>query len=209
MKNLCLSLLSVFDDDEIYPILKKQMQNKSATDKYVAFSLYLNTSAQDRIDVVQKMRDIFASNMVSWESYIKCISSTDNKDVIALIKMVERNPKLNINSASDQRSLYMPFAMNRKVSIITKQGCDFLIESIIKLSKLNEYTVFNLLPAFSHLDKLKTNDQVMLVEGLLKVMENISEKDHPSVYNNIKRILESSKTAVLAFEKAKGGVLRL
>ena len=132
----------------------------------------------------------------------ECISSAESEDVIELIKSAEQDPKFRIEQSQDQRSLYMPFAMNRKISLLTEKGLNFLIDTIIKLAKVNCYSAFNLLPVFSQLEKLEPKHQARIVEGLHRINDELNEKEHASVYNNIKRILNGCPKAVAEWESA-------
>ena len=119
------------------------------------------------------------------------------------MKKLEKDRHFRIEQSNDQRALYLSFASNRKKSLLTAEGLAYLTEIMITISKLNEYTGFHLLAAFSDLEKLDFSHQVQLVGALYAVRDALSKKEHPSVYNNIQRILKNCPKAVKAWKEGK------
>lgn len=204
LKNLVLSLLASLDDKEMWVLLKKQLDTAThASDKNTAMALYLNSSAPDRLPVLEHFKKEAETHLVSWENFLRIIGSTNSADVISLMKKLEKDKYFRIEQSNDQRALYLSFASNRKKSLLTEEGLEYLTAIMIKISKLNEYTGFHLLSAFSDLEKLDVANQVQLVGALYTVRDALSKKEHPSVYNNIQRILKHCPKAVKAWKEGK------
>lgn len=204
LKNLVLSLLASLDDKETWALVKKQLETAThASDKNTAMALYLNSSSPDRLAVLEQFKKDTEKNLLSWESFLRIIGSSNSADVISLMKKLEKDKHFRIEQSNDQRALYLSFASNRKKSLLTADGLGYLTEIMITISRLNEYTGFHLLAAFSDLEKLDFSHQVQLVGALYAVRDALNKKEHPSVYNNIQRILKNCPKAVKAWKEGK------
>ena len=98
--------------------------------------------------------------------------------------------------------------MNVRKSLLTKEGLDFLKEKFIELAKMNEYTANHLLSIFEELNYMKKEELAEYVKLLLNVRNQLSFEKQPSIFNNIKRILDSAPRAIKEYE-AKYGKLKL
>jgi len=98
--------------------------------------------------------------------------------------------------------------MNVRKSILTKEGLEFLNEKFVELAKMNEYTANHLLSIFEELNYMKEAELADYVKLLLDVRAKLSFEKQPSIFNNIKRILDSAPRAIKEYE-AKYGKLKL
>ncbi|MFA6888071.1 MAG: M1 family metallopeptidase [Candidatus Woesearchaeota archaeon] len=203
LKNILLSLLASFDNEEAWKLIKHQLLASHATDKNAAMSLYLNSNAPDKIMELELFKKEAETNLVAWESFLRIVGSNNSNDSIAIMNKTEKDPHFRIEQSNEQHALYLPFAANRKKSLLTKEGLDYLTEIMITLSKLNEYSGFMLLATFSDLEKLDANNQCAIVSSLQKIKNAISKKECPSVYNNIQRILKKCPKAVALWKENK------
>ncbi len=202
MKNLVLWLLSSLDNLEIWGIVKQQLQRATnASDKNVAMALYLNSTAPDKLMLLEQFKKEAETHLVSWESFLRIVGSNNSEDAITIMKKIEQDPHFRIEQSNDQRGLYLSFAANRKKSVLTAEGLAYLTEIVIRVSKLNEYTGFHFLAAFSDLEKMDVSDQIAMVQALYAIRSALSKKEHPSVYNNIQRILKGCPKAVKAYRE--------
>ena len=78
-----------------------------------------------------------------------------DKEALEIIKRIEDSKDFRIEQSNDQRALYGSFAGNRKKSLQTEEGRKFLQEMMIKLTKVNEYTVGRMLIIFGHVDNME------------------------------------------------------
>ncbi len=201
VKNTCLALLAKLEDEEIYKMIREQFENaECATDKVTAFSLYLNSKAPDKIEVLEAYESEASKNLVSWESFLACVSGNDSDDMLNIIKRVEKSESFRIDQANDQRALYARFAGNRKRSLLTSEGREFLKESILKLAPINEYSCLYVLKPFGNIDKIAAEHQADLVKVLMDVKAQLDPKKVPSVYNTLERILKGSPKGVKRYE---------
>ncbi|MBI5072772.1 DUF3458 domain-containing protein [Candidatus Woesearchaeota archaeon] len=204
MKNLVLSLLASLETKDVLDIVKQQLQTATcATDKNAAMALYLNSSAADKLMLLESFKKEAEQHLVSWESFLRIVGSNNSEDAIAIMKKIEKDSHFRIEQSNDQRGLYVSFAANRKKSVLTKEGLEYLTEIMIRVSKLNEYTGFHFLAAFSDMERLEMKEQIAMVAALSEVKSALSKKEQPSVVNNIDRTLKGCPKAVKVWKESK------
>ena len=205
VKNSCLGLLSTLETPEVHALIKKQFASAvNATDKNVAFSLYLNSTAADKMQLLESYEKEAKTHLVSWENFLVAVGRNDSTDYLDVIKRVISSPSFRIEQANDQRAVFGVFAHNKKKSLLTKEGRKFLQESILKLAVVNEYNTVHMIKTFGTLDKIDELHQVPLVQSIVAILEALSPEKNPSVYNTLKLILLGSPKAIKSFEKVHG-----
>lgn len=203
VKNLCLGLLAELDTKEVHKMIKDQyLEADCATDKVAAFSLYLNSSAKDKLKVLDEYQKVAEKNLVSWESFLSVVARNDSEDFLEIIRRVETSKVFRIEQANDQRALYGSFASNRKKSLLTKEGRKFVEDSLIKLSPINEYNAGHVLKVFGVIDSVPTKYQADLVRVLMNVKKKLDPKATPSISNTIERILAGSPKGMKEYKKS-------
>jgi aminopeptidase N len=204
LKNTCLGLLSKLDREDVWEMIKAQYEAaECATDKVVAFSLYINSAAPDKMEVLADYEKIAKKSLVSWESFLACVARNDSEDAVEIIEKVEKSSNFRISQANDQRALYGVFAGNRKKSLLTAKGRKFLAERIAKLAPVNEYSTLHILKTFGNIDRMEEKYRADLVGVLVEVRDGLDMKATPSAFNTIERILKGSPKGVKAFEEQK------
>lgn len=192
VKNACLALLSKLDKEEVWAVIREQFEEAGcATDKVIAFKLYMDSGAPDKGEVFDAYYQEAVKSLVSWEAFVGSCAGNDGEDFLEMIKKVEDSEHFRIEQANDQRALYCRFAMNRKKSLQTASGREFLKERILKLAPINEYSCGFMVNAFGNLDKMKESDREALIGVLKEIERGLDQKATPSVYNNVARILAS------------------
>ncbi len=205
IKNTALALLSRLGTPDIHQLIKDQFNSTScATDKLVAFSLYLDSSAGDRFDMLASFEQESEKNLVSWENFLAVVAANSSPEVLDLITRVEQSAAFRIEQANDQRALYGRFAMNRKKSLQTENGRAFLQKTLRTLAPINEYSTGTMLRVFGALDAMEAADQVPLTGILAGLLEDLDPEKTPSVYNTIRRLLAGAPVAVRNYEQAHG-----
>ncbi|MFH1054353.1 MAG: M1 family metallopeptidase [Candidatus Woesearchaeota archaeon] len=210
VKNICLGLLSNLDNTEVHRLIKRQLDSAdNATDRVASFNYYLNSSVKDKLQVLDKYEDEAKKSPVSFETFLAVVARNDSDDALDIIKRVERSEEFDINQANNQRALYNVFARNKKKSLLTSEGRNFIKRILIRLAPLNEYSCINILDSFNELDHLEEKYQVPLVKLLLDVMKKVDKDQYPSVYNTTRRILKKSPKSVRAYQKKSGKRVRV
>lgn len=205
IKNTCLSILAELDTPEIMALIKEQLHNpKCQTDKLVAFSLYIDSSASDKKEVISEFEEKMGKNAIEWEQFLSLIGSNESEDAIEIIKLVKASKRFNITQSNDQRALLMRFAFNARKSLLMQEGRAFLEDIILELAPINEYTTNHILSAFSQLNDMQEKTFEPIIAMLKKCLDSFDPEKVPSVYNTIRRLIKGAPNAVKAYEKEHG-----
>ncbi|MBI4234951.1 M1 family metallopeptidase, partial [Candidatus Peregrinibacteria bacterium] len=204
VKNAALALLAKLDNKKAWKLIKKQYKKaKCATDRIVAFSLYINSTAPDKMKVLQHYQKMASKNLVSWESFLSVVAGNSSDDCVEVMQKVLKSESFRIEQANDQRALFGRFSMNRKKSLLTAKGRAFMKAKILQLAKINEYNTGYMLKVFGNIDQIGIEHQAALVGVLMDVKKKLSADKTPSVYNTIERILKGSPKGM---KRWKGGL---
>ncbi len=205
LKNTCLSLLSTLDTPEIHTLIRSQLATGPvATDRLRAFSLYLASSAPDRLEVMESVGTEAAAHPVSWEAYLAAVGSSSAPDAVALIRRAGKLPMFRMNQVNDHRALYGSFAANRKVSLQTAEGRDLLREVLLALTPVNQNSVVSMLRAFGAVDLMEEEFHLPLIELLVTVRDQLDPATSSVVLHTLHRLLIGAPRAVRAWEAAHG-----
>ncbi|MFY9800015.1 MAG: M1 family metallopeptidase [Methanoregula sp.] len=207
IKNTALALLSRLGTPDVHQLIKNQFTTaEGATDKLVAFSLYMDSSAGDRSGMLDSFEQESEKNLVSWENFLAVVAANSSPGVLDLIARVEQSPAFRIEQANDQRALYGRFALNRKKSLQTDSGRAFLQKTLRTLAPINEFSTGAMLRVFGTLDTMEAADQVPLTGILAGLLEDLDPEKTPSVYNTIRRLLAGAPGAVRNYEQTHGKI---
>jgi len=207
VKNTVLTLLSSLDLTEIHDLAKKQFENSTnASDRLTAFSCYLNSSADDRTEMMDRFRTESMGNPVSRETFYATVAGCSRDDTVELVRTLMSSPDFSIEQANDQRALFGRFAQNKKISLETEAGRELLSEILKTLIPVNEYSSVNILSVFGNLDRMKEDYQIKCVSLLIDALSSADKDKTPAVYNTIRRILIKSPVAVKSYENSGGAV---
>ena len=207
VKNTCVSILSTLDTPTVHDMIREQFETaQNATDKLSAFSYYLNSSAPDRIELMQAFQKEAEQNPVSWEAFLRVIGSGSSNDVFDLVRQIESSDSFRIEQANDQRALYGSFAMNRKKSLQTEEGRQLLGDIVLKLAEVNEYSTVGILNVLANIDKMEDEYHMPLVGMMVDFLNRFDKDRTPSVYNRIRKILLNTPKAVKKYEAANGKI---
>jgi aminopeptidase N len=205
LKNICLALIATLDTPDIHAAIRSQIETGSvATDRLRAFSLYLNSTAPDRLAVMESAGKEAAGHPVSWEAYLAAIGGCSAPDAVALIRRAGRSPSFRMNQVNDHRALYGSFAANRKVSLQTDEGRELFGEILIALAPVNQNSVVSMLRAFGAIDRMQEEYHVPLIGLLVTVRDHLDPEQYAVVHHTIRRLLIGSPRAVRAYEAMHG-----
>jgi len=189
VKNLILTILASLDTPDIHSLILQQYQNAAcATNRLSALSLYLSSSANDRMAVLEEELSRCADHPLAFENAVAAAANSA-RDTVSYLKRIRDSPKFRIEQAGEARSLYLRFAQNRKVSLETEEGRAFLKESIIRLSAVNAYITTGMLSVFSHMKEYSEELRRELIGVLQEIEAGVSAEESPAVYQTVKQIL--------------------
>jgi aminopeptidase N len=207
VKNVALATLATLDTPRIHAMIKAQYDHPvSATDRSVAMGLYLDSSAPDRMEFLKSAGDEAAKSPVSFEVFLGTAAGNSSQEAVKIVQAAEDLPAFRLEQADHQRALFGRFAMNRKVSLQTQEGREFLTRSLIRLAKVNEYSTVMALQALSSIDGTDREYLVPVAKILADLLASTDQKKTPSVYNTTRRLLKGSPKALAAYEAQYGPV---
>jgi aminopeptidase N len=207
LKNTCLSILSTLDTPAVQAIARSQMLGEGvATDRLRAFSLYLNSSAADRLEVMESFGKKAAEHPVSWEGYLAAVGGCSAPDAVDLIRKAATSPAFRIKQVNDHRALFGSFAANRKISLQSTEGRELLSQVLLELATVNQNSTVSLLRAFDAIDHMEKEYHVPLMGVLGGLMKKLSRDDVPLVWNTIRRLIEGAPLARNAYEAEHGKI---
>jgi aminopeptidase N len=205
LKNRCLGLLATLDTPGIHGMMRAQIEgNGVATDRLWAFGLYLNSTAPDRMQVLEKFEHESSTHPVSWEACLAAVGGCSAPDVVSLIRGAESRSSFQITQVNDHRALYGSFASNRKISLETPEGRELFREILVRLVPVNQNSAVDLLRAFGAVDLMDPVFHVPLVELLIAVRDVLDPERFPVILHTIRRILIGAPVAVRAYEQSHG-----
>ena len=205
VKNVALGLLASLDTPAVHALVREQFDGAAcATDRLAAFAAYMDSSAPDRMAMLDTFEEESRADLISWEMFLAVVAGVTAPDVIDLVRRVEASPSFRIEQSNDQRALYGRFARNRMVALETPAGREYLAGALERIAGINEYNTVSALEVFGALDRMGDEHQAPLVAVLLGVMRSVDPAARPSVYNTIRRLLDGAPQAVARYVAAVG-----
>ncbi|WP_440952504.1 DUF3458 domain-containing protein [Methanococcoides sp. FTZ1] len=207
VKNTVLRIIATLDTPFVHQLCKKQFyEAECASDRLVAFDCYINSSAEDKMELLRYFMEESRKNLVAWEAFLSIVAGNSSSDAVSIVKDIESSDSFRIEQANDQRALYGGFGRNRKISLQTEEGRELLQSILLKLSYVNEYSTTNLLNVFANIDLMEDEYHVPLVSILAEMLETLDPEKVPSVYNRVRRLLQGAPNAVASYEARVGEI---
>jgi len=205
LKNACLSVLCALDTEEMVALARRQFEEgPNPTDRFFAFACIINSSAPDRLSVLDRFMEESSTHPVSWEAFLSSVAGANSPDVVDLVRRIEPSPYFQIEQANDQRALYVRFAQNKKKSLQTAEGRAFLGEALCRLARINEYSTVSALSVFGNIDCMDEMFRAAVARVLVNLLEHTDPESTPSVYNTTRRLLRGSPDAVRRYREETG-----
>jgi aminopeptidase N len=207
VKNVALATLATLDTREIQATIRAQYDHpESASDRSVALGLYLDSSAPDRMEFLRSAGEAAAESPVSFEVFLGTVAGNSSPEAVKMVRAAGALPAFRLEQADHQRALFGRFAMNRKISLQTPEGREFLTGSLVRLAKVNEYSTVMALQALSSIDGMDPEYLAPVAKILADLLAATDKKSTPSVYNTTRRLLNGSPRALAAYEKEYGRI---
>jgi len=90
VKNLVLRILATLDTPFVQQLCKKQFYEAScATDKLAAFDRYINSSAEDKMDLLEMFMEESKKNLVAWEAFLSIVAGNSSTEAVSLVRQIE------------------------------------------------------------------------------------------------------------------------
>jgi aminopeptidase N len=206
-KNVALGTLASLDTPDIHQIIRHQFEDaKNASDRLAAFGAYLNSTAQDRLELLDQFEIESQKHPVAWETFLSVVAGSSSNDAVTLIKHVEGSAAFRIEQANDQRALFVRFAMNKKKSLQTKEGREYLQDILFRLADVNENSTVRMLSVLGNIDRMEDAYHIPLVEILINLLNKLDLEKTPSVYNTARRLLRGAPIATARYIEGGGQI---
>jgi aminopeptidase N len=210
VKNAVLGLLASLDTPAVHALIREQFKKVTCTtDRLAAFAAYMDSSAPDRMAMLDAFEEESRADLLSWEMFLAVVAGITAPDCIDLVRRVEVSPSFRIEQSNDQRALYGRFARNRMISLENPVGREYLAGALSRLAGINEYNTVSALEVFGALDRMEDEHQAPLVAVLLRVMRSVDPVARPSVYNTVRRLLDGAPQAVARYVTTFGSTAEL
>ena len=154
------------------------------------------------MEFLRSAGDAASKSPVSFEVFLGTVAGNSSPEAIKMVRAAEVLPAFRLEQADHQRALFGRFAMNRKISLQTPEGREFLTASLIRLAKVNEYSTVMALQALSSIDGMDPEYLAPVVKILADLLASTDKKSTPSVYNTTRRLLNGSPKALAAYERS-------
>ena len=188
-------------------MIREQFElSTNATDRLTAFSLYIESSAEDRFKLFELFEQEAGKNLVSWENFLTIIATSSTREILDLMARVEKSEAFRIEQANDQKALFVKFAHNRKKSLQTEEGRNYLLKTLLRLAHINENSTVKMLRVFGEIDCMETPYHAPLVKILVELLKSLDQNTTPSVYNTARRILLGNPDAIKNYEREYGRI---
>lgn len=192
VKNYIAGILVVLDTTETWKMIKKAYRNAScASDRLNALMQYLSSSAPDRMDLLKEEFMRSKVSALAFENFIGAAANSSSPDTVSYLKYIEEQPEFKIEQSGFSRAMYLRFAENRKISLETESGRQFLGKSLIKIAQVNEYLANGMLNVFANMNEYNSDVREALRDILNTLCTSVPENAAPSVISKTKALLKS------------------
>ncbi len=191
LKNTLLDLIAVDDSSESHRLVLDHFRSATtATDRVAALLALNRSSSPSRHAVLEEVYEKWHTHLSGYANYLRVVSGGTREDVFEMIERERRRKGFDINQPTWSRALFLPMAANNKM-IWTDRGIRWLTDTIIELAPLNATTAGRLLNTFQHVRRLKSGLQGKVRAALDRILQDVPERDSPSVHGQAKAYLTS------------------
>ncbi len=202
-KNNVLNIISSLDTPKVHELIKKQFfESSSASDKMAALRMLLNSSAAGKLDIMEEYSDVASKNLISWEAFLSAIGSNNAHNAIDLIKWAEKLKYFRIEQTTDQSALFSNFAHNKRLSLQSEEGRQYLKEIVLKLAPVNYYSANGILNVAGQLNDFPENYNAKLLKTFLEIYDELKPEKEKfvEVFNRLRMIIKKSENAISSYK---------
>lgn len=197
LKAVFLGLLTEANTDVSYELPEKHFhQAWNITDKVSALYCINISNHPNRLAIMEEAYQLWKDHINAYSEYLRIVGSGTHDDVFDLIAKEEKRSTFKLHHPTHHRALYMPMTSNNAV-LWSDRGINWIAETIVKLSKLNDVTASRMVGCFQHVAKLTSDLQSKVISALEFMSREIDSKNAPSTAWYVQRYL----AGVLSEEK--------
>lgn len=164
------------------------------TDRISALSCINISDHPSRRQIMEEAYEMWKDHLSAYSSYLAIVSSGTHDDVFDMIAGEEKRSTFKIQHPTFSRSLFVPMAANNKI-LWTDRGINWVADTVIRLSGINEMTAGRLLACFQLVDSLAPDLKPKVLAALQHMQSEIKPDKAPSVSGRIAAFLKGTTTA--------------
>jgi aminopeptidase N len=190
LKNLLLELIARDDSRESAQMVLDHLNKAiSATDKVAGLTILNRTSSPKRHEIMEEYYNKWKDHLSGYANYLRTVSSGTNDDVFDMIEREKNRTSFDITQPTWSRALFLPMAVNNKM-VWTDQGIDWVVNTVVELAEVNEYTAGRLLNVFQRAKKLRPGLREKAIQALESIVEQTQKEISPSLHGQARSYLE-------------------
>ncbi len=158
------------------------------SDKMAALACVNLCDHPRRTELLEEGYDLWRDHLSAYTSYLGIISSGIHDDVFEMIAREEKRPTFAVQHPGHSRSLFLPMTANNKM-LWTDRGINWVKETAIRMTPINENTTIRLVACFQQVNKLAPDLKPMVIAALEAIKKTVDPAKFPSVAGRINTYL--------------------
>ena len=193
LKAVLLRALTEANTSETQQIAEEHFRKAwNITDKMSALSCINISDHPRRRELLHEAFDAWHGHLNGYTNYLALIGRGVHEDVFDMLAEEQRRPQFRIDHPSHSRALFLPMASNNKM-LWTPRGLDWMVDTVLQLAAVNDYTAARLLGAFQLVAKLGADLRPRVTETLDRILCGLDASSCPSTTGRIQAYLDGMK----------------
>lgn len=192
LKNTILRILTELDSADIHKIAEDHLKMAwNMSDKTAALMSIQLSSNPQRKAILETMFNTWKDHLNGYTAYLAVIASGIQPDVFDQIADEENRECFSIQHPSHSRALFMPMCSNNRM-LWTDDGQNWLAESIVKLSEINDYTAARMAGCLQMAGRMPELLKLRVIQTLQETKNGINPKKAPAAAGRIDAFLKGA-----------------
>lgn len=189
LKHVLLDLIAADDSLESRRIILEHLAAATIPSDRVAPLLALNrSSAPERQSLLHLTYEEWHGHISGYANYLRIVSAGTCEDVFDMIDVEKKRATFDIRQPTWARALFLPMAVNNKM-VWTDRGIQWVTDTVVELSAINQYTASRLLNTFQQVRNLRPHLQPKVESALEAILQDVKESVSPTVVGQAKAYL--------------------
>ncbi|MBT5187023.1 MAG: aminopeptidase N, partial [Kordiimonadaceae bacterium] len=181
LRNVTLSYLMELADNDITKLCTEQFYSATnMTDEISAFSLLVNSDADDRNGAIESFYDKWHHDQLVLDKWFSVQAMSTRSDVLDQMEILNKHAQFDIKTPNRVRSLISVFCGLNQVSFHDKsgRGYKFLADNIKTLDPINPQIAAGLAKQLTRWKAFDTDRQKLMVETLESILKQEGLSKH-------------------------------
>jgi len=189
LKAALLGLIAIDDKPESHELILKHYEKATtATDRVTALVHLNRSSCGKRREILDSVYKKWHDDLSGYANYLRIIASGNHDSIFEESEVEKNRPGFDIKQPTFARALIFPMAFNNKV-IWNDKGLEWVKNTILELTEINNNLAARLLNTFQHYKFLKTGLQKKVGKHLQTILDSVTQEDNPTIYGQAKAYL--------------------